>query len=307
MVSAMSEKGLISTIQRYSTKDGPGIRSTVFCVGCNLRCKWCSNPELMISGVKYMYFENRCIHCGACVKLAANNSIRFAQKGCEINRKLCTNIEECLEICPKEAYEKIGYEITSEELVEKLLHDRVFYEQSGGGVTFSGGEAALQGEFIAKAAHLLRVEGIHTALDTAGCLPWTKLKRVVEAFDMVLYDIKAYDGNIHKACTGVGSKLILENARHIAEMGKEIIIRMVIVPGWNDDLDDIKNRITFIKDLGSSVVRLDILKYHKLGVGKYHRIGLTYPIEKDTECNQGKLHGIKDMADFYGLNVHMEE
>ena len=307
MVSAISKSGLISTIQRYSTKDGPGIRSTVFFVGCNLRCKWCSNPELMIPGIKYMHFENRCIHCGACVKLATNNSIRFAQQGCAIDRNLCTNLDECMEVCPKDAYERIGYEITSEELVSKLLRDRVFYEKSGGGVTFSGGEAALQGEFVAKAAHLLRDEGIHTALDTAGCVPWETFKKVVEAFDVILYDIKAYDDEIHKACTGVGSKLILENAKHIAEMGKEMIIRMVIVPGWNDDLEDIKKRIMFIKDLGSSVIRVDILKYHKLGVGKYHRIGLTYPMNNYTECNEENLHQIKEMAARYALNIHIEE
>lgn len=307
MVSAMSEKGLISTIQRYSTKDGPGIRSTVFCIGCNLRCKWCSNPELMIPDIKYMHFENRCIHCGACVKLATNNSIRFAEQGCEIDRNLCTNLDECIEVCPKDAYERIGFEITSEELVSKLLLDRVFYEKSGGGITFSGGEPALQGEFVAKAAHLLRNEGIHTALDTAGSLPWETFKNVVETFDMVLYDIKAYDAKIHKACTGVENELILENAKRIAQMGKEMIIRMIIVPGLNDDLIDITQRIMFIKDLGASVVRVDILKYHTLGAGKYHRIGLMYPIENNLEFNNEKLNQIKELAARSGLNIYMEE
>lgn len=303
----MIEKGFISTIQRYSTKDGPGIRSTVFCVGCNLRCKWCSNPELMLPGIKYMHFENRCIHCGACVKIAKNNSIKFAEQGCKINRKLCSNMDECMEICPKEAYEKIGYEITSDELVSRLLRDKVFYEKSGGGVTFSGGEAALQGEFVAKSAHFLRNEGVHTALDTAGYLPWASLKKVVENFDLVLYDIKAYDDKIHKACTGVGNELILENAKRITQMKKEMIIRMIVVPGLNDDLNDIAQRMMFIKDLGESVQRVDILKYHTLGTGKYHRLGLTYPIENNLEFDNKKLNKIKELAVCSGLNIHIEE
>jgi pyruvate formate lyase activating enzyme len=303
----MSEKGLISTIQRYSTKDGPGIRSTVFFVGCNLRCKWCANPELMKPGIKYMHFENLCIHCGACVKIAANQSIKFVKVGCVIDRLRCTNIEECMDICPKEAYEKVGYEIRSEDLLEKLLRDALFYEKSGGGVTFSGGEPAFQGDFVIEAANLLRSQGVHVALDTAGYLPWTSLQKVVEAVDMVLYDIKAYDNDIHKACTGVGNEEILDNAKHIARMNKEIIIRMVIVPGWNDDFIDIKKRIMFVKELGSSVTRVDLLRYHNLGIGKYQRLGMKYPLENDIECDEVLLQKIKNLALEQGLNTYLDE
>lgn len=303
----MAEKGLISTIQRYSTKDGPGIRSTVFCLGCNLRCKWCSNPELMEPGIKYMHFENRCIQCGACVKIAANQSIKFAKVGCEMDRLSCTNMEDCMDICPQEAYEKVGYEIRSEELVETLLRDKVFYEKSGGGVTFSGGEAALQGNFVIEVASLLRSQGVHVALDTAGHLPWPGLQKVVEAVDMVLYDIKAYDSDIHKVCTGVGNEEILNNAKHIARMNKEMIIRMLIVPGLNDDFMDIKKRILFIKELGPSVTRVDLLRYHNLGAGKYQRLGMKYPLENDMECDEALLQRIKNLAVEQGLNIHLDE
>lgn len=302
----MSTKGLISTIQKYSTKDGPGIRSTVFCIGCNLRCKWCSNPELMEPGIKYMHFENRCIHCGACVSIASNQSIKFAEVGCEIDRARCTNMDECMDICPREAFEKVGYEITSEELVGKLLRDKVFYDQSAGGVTFSGGEPALQGDFVVEAANLLRQQGVHVALDTAGCLSWGELKPVMEAVDLVLYDIKAFDRDIHIACTGAGNEMILANAQNIAQMNKELIIRLVIVPGWNDQFTDIKKRLCFIKELGKGVIRVDILRYHALGAGKYRRLGLEYPIRTGLECDETLLEATRKMAVELNLNVHLE-
>ena len=170
----MERQGFISTIQKYSTKDGPGIRSTVFLMVCNLRCKWCSNPELFEKRVRVMHFAKRCIHCGACVRIAANQSIRFAAAGCVVDRDKCSNIRECADICPVDAYELIGYDITVSEIVRQLIRDQVFYEKSGGGVTFSGGEAALQSGFVAEVSERLRSNGIHRALKTAGPLQWSK-------------------------------------------------------------------------------------------------------------------------------------
>lgn len=276
---AMGKTGLISTIQRYSTKDGPGIRSTVFCQGCNLRCVWCANPELLASRPAYLYFKERCIHCGGCVRTAANQAIVLTPEGCVIDRDRCTNLEECGEFCPTGAFESVGYRISSADLAAKLQRDVLFYQKSGGGVTFSGGEPARQGDFIAETAGLLRTAGIHTALDTAGALPWAALQSVLQAIDLVLYDLKTYDAALHQTCTGVDNGQILANARHIAQMEKAMIIRLVLVPGWNDQLADIAARLEFVKALGSAVRRVELLPYHNLGEGKYARLGLPYPLQ----------------------------
>lgn len=289
-------KGFISRIQRYSTKDGPGLRSTVFLVGCNLKCKWCANPELLEAGPKVMYFEERCKQCGACVAIAANSSITFSGNACRIDREHCINIKDCIDVCSYEAYEQVGYEITARELYKKLQRDEAFFKTSGGGVTFSGGEAGLQDEFVYETARLLREDGIHVALDTAGLLSWEQLERLLGQIDLVLYDIKTYDAETHKRCTGVDNALILKNAQRIAAMNKPMLIRMVLVPSMNDDLDDIKARFQFSKDLKEAVQQIDILKYHTFGLGKYLRLGMKYPLKDIPECEDGFIERVRQLA-----------
>ncbi len=299
-------KGLISTIQKYSLKDGPGIRSTVFLIGCNLNCKWCSNPELNRFGTKVMYFDMRCKQCGACVSVAADNSIGISEGSCRIDRKKLTNLEECADICPYEAYEKVGCEITSTELYKKLKRDQVFYTTSGGGVTFSGGEPGLQDEFVYESAKLLRADGIHVAFDTAGLLNRAILEKILKEVDLVLYDIKAFNSYIHKKLTGADNRLILENAKLISEKEIPIIFRMVIVPQLNDNIEDIRLRLEFIRNLGGAVKQVDILKYHKLGSGKYKRLGLKYQLNDIPWCKDSFIDHIKEMAIDYGLNVTID-
>lgn len=302
----MSKKALISNIQNYSTKDGPGIRTTVFFTGCNLKCIWCSNPELIEPGIKVMYFENRCRRCGKCAETAVNNSIILTESGCEIDREKCTNIEECMEVCPYEAYEKSGYEISVQDLYNKLIRDKIFFEQSGGGVTFSGGEAGLQYEFLSEIGAELQKDNIHTALDTAGLITWEKLEKAINSMNMVLFDIKAYDSRLHRKYTGAGNELILENIKKTAAKNKELIIRMVIVPGMNDNMEDIKKRISFIKELGSAVKQIDILKYHNLGEGKYKSLGMIYSVPKDLYREEGFWKKVKEMASETGVKVTID-
>ena len=302
----MSKKALISNIQNYSTKDGPGIRTTVFFTGCNLKCIWCSNPELIEPGIKVMYFENRCRRCGKCAETAVNNSIILTESGCEIDREKCTNIEECMEVCAYEAYEKSGYEISVQDLYNKLIRDKIFFEQSGGGVTFSGGEAGLQYEFLSEIGAELQKDNIHTALDTAGLITWEKLQKAINSMNMVLFDIKAYDSRLHRKYTGAGNELILENIKKTAAKNKELIIRMVIVPGMNDNIEDIKKRISFIKELGSAVKQIDILKYHNLGEGKYKSLGMIYSVPKDLYREEGFWKKVKEMASETGVKVTID-
>lgn len=297
--------GLISSLQFYSTKDGPGIRTTVFCVGCNLRCAWCANPELMLPGEKYMYYRQRCIKCGTCVS-ASGGHITLEPEGCVIDRTAPLEWEALASLCSQNAYEKKGEVWNTEELSKKLLRDKEFYDISGGGVTFSGGEAALQAGFVRESAALLRREGVHTALDTAGLVPWSSLQPLLSEIDLVLYDMKAFDPGLHKDCTGADNALILENARRIAAMPKPMWMRMVLVPGWNDDLEDVRRRFRFIRSLGASVERTDILKYHNLGAGKYRQLGLDYPIAPGIACSDTFLETVRQIAKKEGIPIHIE-
>ena len=253
-----------------------------------------------------MYFENRCRRCGKCAETAVNNSIILTESGCEIDREKCTNIEECMEVCPYEAYEKSGYEISVQDLYNKLIRDKIFFEQSGGGVTFSGGEAGLQYEFLSEIGAELQKDNIHTALDTAGLITWEKLEKAINSMNMVLFDIKAYDSRLHRKYTGAGNELILENIKKTAAKNKELIIRMVIVPGMNDNIEDIKKRISFIKELGSAVKQIDILKYHNLGEGKYKSLGMIYSVPKDLYREEGFWKKVKEMASETGVKVTID-
>jgi pyruvate formate lyase activating enzyme len=291
--------GVFSKIQRYSTKDGPGIRSTVFCVGCNLRCLWCANPELIAAVPQILYHNLRCVRCGDCVALSGG-TIKIGPNGCEIDRKRCVNLEEISAACNHDAYEIVGQTITPEELVQKLLKDKVFYDQSGGGVTFSGGEPALQPEFVAETATLLKNENIHTAMDTAGNVEWDVLKTATENIDLVLYDIKAFDNEIYRRCTGVSNELVLENARRLAGIKNTLRIRLVLIPSYNDG-EDWEKQLDFVKSLG--IKQIDVLPLHRLGAGKYRALGIPDPMEGEAECPPEVTAKAVAVAERKGLTV----
>ena len=296
-------QGRVSKLQRYATKDGPGLRTTVFMTGCNLRCKWCANPEMLNPKGGMFYYKERCQHCGICVSMAVPGTITFAESGCMIDREHCGDLEEMKDACPFEAYESTSQLMDSDTLVKKLLRDREFYEDSGGGVTFSGGEAGLQDAFLDACASKLRQEGIHTALDTAGLLETETLLKLTQVFDLVLYDIKAFDAAIHKRCTGVDNRLILENARRLAERNMPMIVRMIVVPGMNDDPADITARLRFVKSLGSCVKQVDLLPYHNLGEGKYDKLGMTYELHHIGKMSEERMEAIKQEGQNLGLHV----
>ena len=292
--------GFISKLQRYSIKDGPGVRTTVFAVGCNMTCLWCANPELIGDAAKFLYHPRRCVGCGACVA-QSGGSVKFAGEGMDIDHEAAP-LEDCAVVCYYDAYEKIGMTISVKELVSALLRDKVFYEQSGGGVTFSGGDPGMQAKFFREVALNLRNFEVHTALDTAGYFPWEKLFPLVDAVDLVLYDIKTLSRTLHKRYTGVDNQLILENAMRIADMGKDMIVRMILIPGVNDSKDEITGRLKFIKNLGNSV-KVDILKYHKLGIGKYASLGMLEMMEGTPECSDELADYAVNIARNMGLSV----
>lgn len=292
-------QGLISHIQGYSTKDGPGIRTTVFMMGCNLNCVWCSNPETIQPTIKILYHKRLCQKCGRCVAHAVDNSITLGQDGCIIDRKRCSNLDEMVDICPYNAYEQKGKWYSPQTLADKLIKDKDFYDVSGGGITFSGGEATLQAPFLIEVIKLLKQHDINVALDTAGLFDLNEISPLIDLVDLILYDIKTYDPDLHQKLIGTDNKLILDNLYQLSKLGKDIIVRLIIVPTLNDQEDDLQKRLAFITKLPYPVKQVDILPYHNLGVGKYEALGIEYPL-KDLA-----IENDENIAKFYDVSVKM--
>jgi len=297
------EIGLISHVQKYSTKDGPGIRSTVFFKGCPLGCLWCSNPELIRPQPDLLYDANKCVSCGTCIDVCPHHALGFDEaQHIYVNRQACRASGECVTACPQGALELIGREVSVDALVKELLKDAVFYATSNGGVTFSGGEPLYQSGFIRKVAEALKAENIHIALDTCGDVSWCRFEEVLDVIDLVLYDIKLIDREAHIRFTGRDNDLILANAKMLAMQDIPMHIRLVSIPGVNDSKEELQDRMAFIKEL-STVERVDLLPYHRYGVGKYPQLGLDYPLAGMREHSENEIEEMKELLASYGLPV----
>lgn len=263
----MSHTGRVFNIQRFSTHDGPGIRTTVFFKGCNLHCRWCHNPESISLKPQLELNADLCIGCGSCFNKCSFHMID--QTGAHIiDRRQCKACGECVDTCFAKGITLVGKDISSDKLMEDILTDKLYFEQSGGGVTFSGGECMIQPEFLAELVAECRKEGIHTAVDTAGNVPWNYFEKVNA--DLYLYDLKAVDPELHKALVGVDNKLILENLKCLSDEGKRMWIRIPYVPGCNDG--EIPAMAEFLR--GIKAEKIELLPYHRLGEGKYESLGL---------------------------------
>ena len=253
-------KATIFDIQRNSYVDGPGIRTTVFFKGCNLRCLWCHNPESQSPKPQMMFFKNKCTGCGKCKEKCPN-----ALEKCELCGK-------CTIYCPHDAREICGKEYTVDEVMREILKDKIFYENSGGGVTFSGGECMLQIDFLEEILKACKENGIHTAVDTAGHVPYERFERILPYTDLFLYDIKCFDSEKHKQYTGVGNELILENLKRLLATDKSVWIRIPIIPTVNDTEEEIRSIRSFLLFCGTPE-KVELLPYHAMGEHKYAAIG----------------------------------
>lgn len=295
-ISAGKElNGVIFNIQRYSIHDGPGIRTTVFLKGCPLSCFWCQNPEAQAMKPEVLFDKNRCTSCGQCVTACSSGANWLAGDGVKIDRDKCTGCGKCIEGCPNEARKITGRYATVGEVTEEILRDRKFYENSGGGITLSGGEPALQSEFALQLLRRCKEERLHTALDTCGYVPWQTMQKLLEYTDLVLYDIKCLDATKHSKATGEPNDTIIANAKKIAKY-KEIWVRIPLVPGFNDSAEDIRAIVRFVKkELGP--VKIDLQPYNKLGEGKYNRLDKTgVCLEPQSEEYIEKLRTIVESA-----------
>jgi pyruvate formate lyase activating enzyme len=274
----MTLTGVAFNIQRFSTEDGPGIRTTVFLKGCPLRCAWCHNPEGLSPQPELMWYEVRCIGARDCLIACLSGALNLTPQGMRIDRKLCNACGDCAVACPAGALEVIGRKWTPEALLAEVERDTVFYETSGGGVTLSGGEPMMQADFVVEVCRMCQGAGLHVALDTCGAAAWARYEQVLPFVDLVLYDLKIYDSESHRAGTGVDNSSILENAQRISAAGKPIWIRTPVIPGYTASIANIADLGEFIAAELPTVQRWDLLAYTNLGGPKYRRLDRAYAL-----------------------------
>lgn len=261
----------ISDIKRFAVHDGDGIRTTVFFKGCSLRCRWCHNPEGIDFHPQIAYYANKCLGCGECLSVCTSSAHKIVEERHVFDRESCSGCGKCAPACLGSALVYYGREVTVDELLPLVLEDREFYENSGGGVTLSGGECLMQAPFCRELLCRLKEEGIHTAVDTCGAVPWSHMEQVLPYTDIFLYDVKAYDEEVHIRCTGRSNVQILENLRKLDTLGKPVEIRIPYVPDYN--ADQMEKIAAFLQTL-HNVTKVKVLAYHNYAGSKYAALGM---------------------------------
>lgn len=294
--------GRIVNIKRFEIHDGDGLRTTLFVKGCPLRCKWCHNPESIAPQSELGYYSHKCISCGRCVEICPYGAHTVDKSGHHFDREKCHACGKCVSVCLADALIFYGDRVTVDDLMPKLLADREFYENSGGGVTLSGGEPLMQSEFCAEILQKLKAEGINTAVDTCLFATRTQLDRVLTYTDTFLVDVKAIDADVHKELTGQSNDCILENIRYLDRMSKPMEIRIPYVPKQN--AGEIEKIAAFLATL-HTLKGVRVLPYHSLSSMKYASLEMSYSLDEENAPlpEKSEIERAKDILRAKGLTV----
>ena len=294
--------GKVADIIRFATHDGPGIRTTVFLKGCALSCIWCHNPETIASGPELGYVAKKCVGCGECARVCPEGAQRMVDGKHVFDRTRCVACGTCAEVCLGSALLFYGREMTAEQLLATVLEDRAFYQSTGGGVTVSGGEPLLQAEFCAELLGMAKNEGLHTAVDTCGMVPWEAFTEVLPVTDLFLYDIKQTDPALHRRDTGRDNDLILENLRHLSACGAAIEIRIPLVPGINDDDLFIDAAGALLSGL-EHIQAVKVLPFNPFAHSKYAALGKEDAMPQGAPPSDEELRRVAGRLRTFGLNA----
>lgn len=299
------KQGIVFNIQRFTIHDGPGIRTELFLKGCPLSCEWCSNPESWMHSMQVGIYASKCISqdkCGSCKAVCPiEGALQFEDgKIKAVNRSTCTNCMKCQEACPSDAIKAWGVQMTVEECMEIILKDRGYYERSGGGVTVSGGDPLVQIDFVTELFQACKKENIQTCIESTFHASWGQIRKVLPYTDLIISDLKHMDPVKHKMHTGVDNHLILENLMKLADEGREMILRIPVIPYVNDDMENIRKTADFIVDNMKGTVRtLQLLSFMRLGEEKYQSLGMPYKME-DLKINRKDFQDhVNEIADYF--------
>ena len=294
-------RGRITNIQRMSIHDGPGIRTTIFLKGCNMRCKWCHNPETWEIKNQIEYIKDNCIQCWNCIASCPENAIQPTKENyIQINRERCTACGECQETCYSGALIKIGDDITVNELMNKIMLDITHYNVSGGGVTISGGEPLLQVDFVKELLIACKEEDIHTCVESNLASGWEKIEEILPYVDLWRCDLKLAEAEKHKKWTGISNKKIIENLSNLSKFHIPVVISTPVVPGVNDNEEEIKNICEHLKKW-NNIEAYDLLPFHQMGYSKFESIGMKNPMPESATLDDKVIEKLKLITAQYGF------
>lgn len=298
-----NKKGFIFDLQRYSIHDGPGIRTLIFFKGCRLRCQWCSNPESWHTYPQILYDESACVQCGACIEVCPHQAISREGKQIVTDRNICQGCGGCVDVCYYGARRIAGKYMSVDELVREIEKDTIFYRNSNGGITLSGGEVLMQADFAARLLKACKKDGFHTAIETCGLGKFSEIEKLLPYLDLVLYDLKHLDDEKHREQTGTSNAEILSNFKTLVGKNVPVVPRLPIIPGLNDSPKDLENVCALLNELG--LKKFDILSYHRLGMSKYAELGYDYTLKKLTPFSSGQLDEIMEFFESRGFEVNL--
>ena len=293
--------GLVTNIQRYSLQDGPGIRTTVFLKGCPLDCWWCHNPEGLSPKREVVTVASRCLQCGECVRACPQGA---ATPGTTPDPAVCVRCGACVRACPTGARQLLGTEMTVDDVLWEIDRDRIFHDDSSGGVTFSGGEPLLQFDFLLALLKGCAEQGVHTAVDTCGFVKNTQLSQVAALADLILFDLKILDDARHRKFTGVSNALILENLRELSGRHGNVWLRVPVIPGVNNAVEDLEAMARFSASL-PGIRHVNLLPYHRTGIQKFQRLGRDYRLPEIAPPSSTEMKAAVDCFEARGLKVKL--